>query len=80
MTSRHQAVMETKTRADAAVDEVVNWRREQLASSGFAPPLAAAIAGDPRYDLHELIELVEHGCRPDLAARILAPLAGESVV
>ena len=75
MTSRHQAGMETKTRADAAVDEVVHWRREQLASSGFAPRLAGAIAGDPRYDLHELIELVELGCRPDLAARILAPLA-----
>jgi hypothetical protein len=75
VTSRHQVGMETKTRADAAVDEVVHWRREQLASSGFAPRLAAAIAGDPRYDLHELIELVEHGCRPDLAARILAPLA-----
>lgn len=80
MTSGHQAGMETKTRADAAVDQVVHWRRERLASSGFAPRLAAAIAGDPRYDLHELIELVEHGCRPDLAARILAPLAQEDGV
>ena len=29
---------------------------------------------DQRYDLHALIELVEHGCPPLLAVRILAPL------
>jgi hypothetical protein len=28
-------------------------------------------------DLHELIELVERGCPPALAARILAPLDRE---
>ena len=28
-------------------------------------------------DLHALIELVEHGCPPELAARILAPLDEE---
>jgi hypothetical protein len=27
-----------------------------------------------RYDLHVLIELVEHGCPPELAIRILSPL------
>jgi hypothetical protein len=27
-----------------------------------------------RYDLHQLIELVEQGCPPELAVRILAPL------
>lgn len=36
--------------------------------------LAARIAHDNRYDLHRLIELVERGCRPELALRILAPL------
>jgi hypothetical protein len=41
---------------------------------GFSPPLAARIAGDPRYDLHALIELAERGCDPELAARILAPV------
>lgn len=69
--------MQTKTTADAAVDEVIHWRRDQLAGTGFTPALAAAIASDPRYDLHQLIELVERGCRPDLAARILAPLDEE---
>jgi len=54
--------------------EIVAWRREQLAVSGFPLPLASALAADSRYDLHRLIELVEHGCSPELAVRILAPL------
>ena len=49
------------------------WRRRQLLSTGFPPPLARALARDAGYDLHALIELVEHGCEPTLAVRILAP-------
>jgi hypothetical protein len=66
--------MQTKTTTETGVDDVAGWRREQLTISGFEPTLAAKLAGDSRYDLHALIQLVEHGCRPDLAARILAPL------
>jgi hypothetical protein len=69
--------MQTETTPDATVDEVLRWRREQLAECGFSRSLAAEVADDPRYDLHALIELVERGCRPDLAARILAPLDKE---
>ena len=69
--------MKTKTRHERQVDEVVRWRREQLAETGFSPPLAAEVANDARYDLHALIELVELGCPPELAARILAPLEQE---
>jgi hypothetical protein len=32
---------------------------------------------DARYDLHALIELVGRACRPELAARIVAPLDDE---
>lgn len=70
--------MQTKTTPDAAVDEVVRWRRMQLVDAGFPAPRAVAIASDTRFDLHALIELVERGCPPDLAARILAPLDEES--
>ena len=66
--------MQTKTTTETGVDDVAGWRREQLTISGFEPALAAKLAGDPHYDLHALIELVERGCRPDLAVRILAPL------
>ena len=54
--------------------DVIAWRRHQLVDSGFPPRLAVRLANDPRYDLHALIELVERGCDPELAVRILAPL------
>jgi hypothetical protein len=50
------------------------WRRRQLEHAGFSPLLASRLACDGRYDLHRLLELVEHGCDPELAVRILAPL------
>jgi len=60
-------------------EQVVAWRREQLVEAGFSLPLATRVASDPRYDLHALIELVDCGCDPELAARILAPLAEAGV-
>jgi hypothetical protein len=45
-----------------------------LERAGFAAPLAQALATDCRIDLHALLELVDRGCPPKLAARILAPL------
>jgi hypothetical protein len=54
--------------------QLVAWRRDQLTASGFPLPLAARLARDGRCDLHTLIELVERGCPPHLAARIAAPL------
>jgi len=57
--------------------EVTRWRRARLIEAGFARPTAVRIAGDLRYDLHALIELVERGCLPELAVRILAPLDAE---
>ena len=70
--------MQTKPTAVQALDQVVGWRREQLVGSGFAPALAARVAENADYDLHALIELVERGCRPELAVRILAPVEEES--
>jgi hypothetical protein len=53
---------------------VVRWRRAQLLQAGLPRSLAARVARDERYDLHDLIQLVEHGCAPDLAVRILQPV------
>jgi hypothetical protein len=66
--------MQTKTTVGQDVDEVVGWRLAQLTQAGFGPRLGAEVAADPRFDLHALIELVERGCPPELAVRILAPL------
>ena len=56
---------------------LTNWRMEQLVRAGFEAELAASVAIDRAMDLHALIELVERGCPPKLAARILAPLHRE---
>jgi hypothetical protein len=55
-------------------NDVVSWRREQLVRSGFARRVALQLAADERYDLHTLLELVNGGCTPELAVRIVAPL------
>jgi hypothetical protein len=52
----------------------VNWRQLELEQHGFPPLLAARIARDLRYDLRQLIALVEGGCTPALAVRIVSPL------
>ena len=69
--------MGTQIAQASGVDQVVVWRREQLVQSGLSLPLAARLAKDGRYDLHALIGLVELGCPPELAVRILAPLEGD---
>jgi hypothetical protein len=63
---------------DLLAPDVMEWRRDQLSQHDFPLPLAARLARDPRYDLHALIELVERGCPPDLAVRILAPDGDEA--
>jgi hypothetical protein len=53
--------------------DVHAWRVCWLLESGFSRELATAIASTD-IDLHALLELVDRGCPPELAARILAPL------
>ncbi len=77
--ARHQVGMGTELRDGVDLEGVAAWRREQLLRSGFSAVLAARLAVDPDYDLHRLIELVERGCAPELAVRILAPLDREAV-
>jgi hypothetical protein len=48
-----------------------------LRRAGFDDKLAEQLACECAVDLHALIELVERGCPPPLAARILAPLEHE---
>ena len=53
---------------------IAAWRRERLRAAGFTAGLAARLAADCAIDLHAVLELVDRGCPPELAARILAPL------
>jgi hypothetical protein len=66
--------MATELNVEQDAQKIVSWRRYQLVQAGFTLPVAARLASDPRYDLHALMELVERGCSPELAVRILAPL------
>jgi hypothetical protein len=53
--------------------DVVDWRYCRLREAGFPPVLASTLART-RVDLHALLQLVDAGCPPELAARILSPL------
>jgi hypothetical protein len=59
---------------------VIDWRRMELEECGFPRQLAARVARDERYDLHQLIQLVHEGCSPALAVRILSPKEGTDAV
>jgi hypothetical protein len=54
--------------------DVIDWRRCRLLEAGFLTALATVLAGNREVDIHELLQLVDRGCPPDLAARILAPV------
>jgi hypothetical protein len=66
--------MSTKMQTQAEWAGVLAWRCTQLLQAGFDEASATRLACDGRYDLHRLIELVERGCAPELAVRILAPI------
>ena len=54
--------------------DVTWWRRCRLLDAGFPETLATVLAAAPAVDLHALLLLVDRGCPPELAARILSPL------
>ena len=57
---------------------VVAWRRKRLLAAGFSLTESERLARECGVDLHALLDLVEDGCPPWLAVKILAPLDGES--
>jgi hypothetical protein len=52
-------------------ERVIRWRVEQLAKVGFSWPAAMVIAANTQIDLHTAVDLVQCGCNPDTAVRIL---------
>jgi hypothetical protein len=58
---------------DGPPADVVAWRRCRLLEAGFPDALARELTCTPHVDLHALLELVDRGCPPALAARILSP-------
>jgi hypothetical protein len=62
------------TPARVPTTDVEAWRRRRLVDAGFPLPLALELAATPGIDLHALLDLLDRGCPPELAARILAPI------
>ncbi len=56
---------------DTDRERVIRWRVEQLASVGYSWPAAMVIAANTQIDLHEAVEIVQAGCHPEIAVRIL---------
>ena len=56
---------------DTESERVERWRAEALERAGYDIASALELAARNDIDLHQAIELVESGCSPDLAVRIL---------
>jgi hypothetical protein len=57
--------------AETEHERVVRWRTEALERAGYDRHSAAELAVRPDVDLHRAIALIEQGCTPELALRIL---------
>lgn len=52
-------------------ERVERWRTDELVRVGFDVEQATVLAIEPGVDLHTAIGLIERGCPPELAVRIL---------
>ena len=52
-------------------ERIEQWRAEELERGGYEPRAAAKIAVRADIDLHLAVDLLERGCPPDLALKIL---------
>ncbi len=52
-------------------ERIQRWRAGELERAGYDAPDAAELAGRADIDLHLAVELLERGCSPSTALRIL---------
>ena len=52
-------------------DRIQRWRAEELERAGYAESDASTLAGRTDIDLHLAVKLLERGCPPETALRIL---------
>ncbi|HVM18295.1 MAG TPA: hypothetical protein VM290_11995 [Gaiellaceae bacterium] len=53
------------------LERIERWRRDALERAGYPADAAAAIAARHDVDLHAAVALVERGCPPETALKIL---------
>jgi hypothetical protein len=71
----HRVPLSDACRPDGPPVDVTAWRRCRLLEAGFPELLAMRLAADGAVDIHALLQLVDRGCPPGLAARILSPIS-----
>lgn len=52
-------------------DRVELWRSDELERAGFPHAAAHLLGTHLEVDLHQALDLIERGCSPELALRIL---------
>ena len=62
---------DTELTAETEFERVTRWRACELMRAGYEPQVAVELAEHKEIDLHLALELVEGGCPPQVAARIL---------
>jgi len=53
------------------IERIERWRAEELERAGYEPRAAGRLAVRHDVDLHTAVELLQRGCPPDLALKIL---------
>ena len=56
---------------ESAVEEILDWRFEQLLHVGYERRQARVLSRRREVDLHQAVDLVRRGCPHDLALLIL---------
>jgi DNA-binding FadR family transcriptional regulator len=56
---------------ETEMERIERWRTEMLERAGFGADAAAELAARFDVDLHQAIGLIESGCDPAVALRIL---------
>jgi len=63
--------IESEERPAGELEVVRAWRLAQLVRAGYESQIAGNLAERTDVDVHAAVSLLEHGCAPELAARIL---------
>lgn len=56
---------------DTELEKIERWRAEELERAGYGTRAAGRLAARHDIDLHRAIGLLEQGCPPELAVKIL---------
>jgi hypothetical protein len=63
--------LELKVLGPSEDERIKSWRTEELERAGYSQRAAGRLAERRDIDLHKAVRLLESGCSPQLALRIL---------